>query len=82
MAIDCDTHAQARQAFIVMQVGVAIGDQHQRHCQVLGNLLEVFEVLHAYHTDTIGTGLLVALGAHDDFFGGEHASIGTGNDRQ
>ncbi|MNV64582.1 hypothetical protein D3C71_1572310 [compost metagenome] len=49
---------------------------------MLGNLLELLEVLHPNHADTVGSGLLIALGTHDDFFGGEHASVGPGNDRQ
>src|SRR5690606_19270746 len=65
VTVDHDAHAEARQAVAVAQLGVAIGDQHQRAVDVWGDLLQVIEILDADQANSIDPGGLVGLGAGD-----------------
>lgn len=82
MAVDHDTHAEPRQAGVVAQLRITVGDQHQRDVQVLGYRLEVGEVAHADQADTIGAGFLVGQGALDHRIDVDQFGVGPGNDGQ
>ena len=57
MAVDHDAHAERGQPRVVAQVGVAVGDQHQRLAELAGDAFQVIEILDADQADGIGTGL-------------------------
>src|SRR5690554_4833815 len=62
VAIDHNTHPQLGQSRIILQPRVAVGNQHQRHLQALGNRLEMGKVLYADQTDGISARVLISAG--------------------
>ncbi|EDO27541.1 predicted protein, partial [Nematostella vectensis] len=82
MAVDHNAYAELGQAFVVTQLGVAVGDQHQRNAQRCSNLFQMVKVLNADDADSIGTSGLVSLGTADNFIKLQDARMGTGDDGQ
>ncbi|MCY1533941.1 hypothetical protein D9M68_692950 [compost metagenome] len=81
MAVDHDAHAELRQAAVVAQLRVAVGDQHQRDAQVPGDGFQVLEVADADHADGVRAGGLVGEGAADHVVHLDHLGVGAGDDR-
>ncbi len=65
VAIDHNAHTQLGQPCIILQLRVAVGDQHQRHLQALGNRLKMGKVLYADQADGIGARVLISAGTLD-----------------
>jgi hypothetical protein len=68
--------------WVIAQLGVTVGDQHQRHLETRGDLLQMSEILHPDQADAIGTGSLVGAGTADHLIHVQHAGVGAGDDRQ
>ncbi|MNF87631.1 hypothetical protein D3C84_701010 [compost metagenome] len=82
VAVYGNAHTQLRQACIIVQLRVAVGHQHQRHAQVLGDLFEVVEITDANHAQRVGAGILIGHGAGNHFFDRDQRGVGPGDDRQ
>ncbi len=82
MAGDHNPHTQFGQAFVVIEMRVGVGHQHQRHRQAFGDLFKVVEVTDTHHADAVCASLLIRLGAMDNVLHRQHGGVGPGDDRK